>query len=591
MLMRQVAEAFQSLEATTKRGEMTTILAELFKQASAQEIDKLTYLLRGRLGPPFEAPEFGVAERLILVALSDVVGVPLDQVERLYKKKGDLGLVAEEALPEERSNLSLLEVYDTLWQVAAATGAGAQERKVRLISDLIKRSGGLEAKHILRMLQGRLRLGVGDATIMDGLSEAVGGDLGLRQQIERAYNLCSDLGFVARTLFTAGPVAVDQIGSRAEKPIMAALAERLPSPQEVIRKLGRVEAEPKYDGLRLQLHKESDHVRFFTRRLEDVTGMFPELAAAALRQITAKRAVLDGEAVVYNPETGEYLPFQVTVRRKRKYGIDEMETRYPLRYFAFDLMNVDDRDLTRESLLTRRELLTKLLRWRADDPIEVTESIMTDDAAELERYFQDQIQRGLEGVVVKRPDSTYQAGQRSFNWVKLKRAYRGELRDTVDVVIVGYLVGRGKRAKFGIGSLLAAVYDPEHDLFRTVTKIGSGLTEIGWMEMKSRLDEVARGDSKPARVDSLIVPDVWVEPAVVVEVLADEITRSPAHTCGKVGSEPGYALRFPRVVSLRLDKGPEDATTEREILDMYQMQRPQPIEQLPGADRPGAHAA
>ncbi|TAK37175.1 MAG: ATP-dependent DNA ligase [Chloroflexota bacterium] len=590
MLMRQVAEAFQSLELTSKRSEMTRFLADLFEQASAEDVDILVYLLRGRLGPPFEAPEFGVAERLILVTLSDAVAMPPCQVEALYKKKGDLGLVAEELLPQERSNLTLRDVYDTLRQVATATGAGAQERKIRLVSDLIKRSGGLEAKYILRMLQGRLRLGVGDATIIDGLSEAAGGDYGLRLQIERAYNLCSDLGFVARTLFTNGPTAVEQIGPRVEKPIMVALAERLPSPQQVINKLGRVEAEPKYDGLRLQLHKDHDRVRFFTRRLEDVTGMFPELASAALRQIRAERAVLDGEAVVYNPETGEYLPFQVTVRRKRKYGIAEMETRYPLRYFAFDLLSVDDRDLTRESLLTRREELVKVLRWRADDPIEVTENIITDDAAELERFFQDQIQRGLEGVVVKRPDSPYQAGQRSFNWVKLKRAYRGELRDTVDVVIVGYLVGKGKRAKFGIGSLLAAVYLPQQDKFRTVTKIGSGLTEVGWMEMKSRLDEL-RSERKPARVDSLIEPDVWVEPAVVVEVLADEITRSPMHTTGKVGSEQGYALRFPRVVSIRMDKGPEDATSEQEILEMYQMQQARPVEQPPDAGKPGKHAA
>jgi len=219
----------------------------------------------------------------------------------------------------------------------------------------------------------------------------------------------------------------------------------------------------------------------------------------------------------------------------------------------------------------------------------VTESILTDDAAELERFFQDQIQRGLEGVVVKRPDGTYEAGQRSFNWVKLKRAYRGELRDTVDVVIVGYLVGRGKRAKFGIGSLLAAVYDPGQDRFRTVTKIGSGLTETGWMDMKSRLDQL-HSESKPARVESLIVPDVWVVPSVVVEVLADEITRSPMHTCAKIGKDQGYALRFPRVVSIRLDKGPEDATTEQEILEMYQMQRVQTAEQTPGAG-PGKHAA
>ena len=571
MLMREVAKSFEALEATTKRGEMAKILGDLFRRAPKEDVGNIIYLLHGRLGAPFEAPEFGVDERLILLALVDATGIPLTQVESLYKRKGDLGLVGQELLPGERDGLDFREVYDTLREVAAATSASAHERKVAMVSDLIKRSGDLEIRYILRMLQGRLRLGVGDATMMDALSEAAVGDHSLRPKVERAYSLCSDLGYVAWTLLSAGSKALDRIGPQVGKPIMVALAERLPSPREIVRKIGRVEAEPKYDGLRLQLHKDDGRVRFFTRRLEDVTGMFPELAEAAVRQIRAERAVLDGEAVVYNPETEEYLPFQVTVRRKRKYRIAEMEMRYPLRYFAFDLLYADGQDFTRKPLIERRRKLEELLQWQSDDPIQPTESIMTDNPEELERFFRDKVQRGLEGIVVKRVDSIYQAGQRSFNWVKLKRGYRAELRETVDVVIVGYLVGKGKRAKFGIGSLLAAVYDQEYDRFRTITKIGSGLTEVEWVEMKRRLDEI-RTEGKPRRVDSIIEPDVWVEPKYVVEVLADEITRSPKHTCGKVGKQKGYALRFPRAVGFRWDKRPEDATTEPEVFSMYSMQ-------------------
>ncbi len=577
MLMGEVAKSFEALEATTKRGEMAEILGDLFRRASNEDVSKIIYLLHGRLGPPFEAPEFGVDERLILLALADATGLPHDEIENLYKRKGDLGLVGQELLPGERAGLDFREVFEALRKVAAATGASAHERKIAIVSDLIKRSGGLDAKYILRTLQGRLRLGVGDATMMDGLSEAVVRNHSLRPRIERAYNLCSDLGHVARVLLSAGPDALDRLGPQIGKPIMVALAERLPSPKEIVKKLGRVEAGPKYDGLRLQLHKDDERVRFFTRRLEDVTGMFPELAKAAVRQIGAKRAILDGEAVVYNPETEEYLPFQVTVRRKRKYGIAEMESRYPLRYFAFDLLHVDGQDLTQKSLAERRRRLERLLQWRSDDPIQLTESIVTDNAEDLEHFFQDQVQRGLEGIVVKRPDSTYQAGKRSFNWVKLKRGYRTELRETVDVVIVGYLFGKGKRARFGIGSLLAAVYDPENDRFRTVTKIGSGPTEAEWMDLKRRLDEI-RIAGRPRRVDSIIEPDAWVEPRDVVEVLADEITRSPKHTCGKVGKEHGYALRFPRMINFRWDKRAEDATTEQEILSMYRMQQASSVE-------------
>ena len=202
----------------------------------------------------------------------------------------------------------------------------------------------------------------------------------------------------------------------------------------------------------------------------------------------------------------------------------------------------------------------------------VTESITTSKAAELSKYFDRMIRQGLEGVVAKRPDAPYRAGARSYDWVKLKRAYQSTLRDTVDLVIVGYLKGRGKRATFGIGSLLAAVYDPKGDRYRTVAKIGSGLTDAAWKTLRTQLDRNTT-KTKPTNVDSLITPDVWVTPKVVLEVLADEISRSPRHTAGRVDGHPGYALRFPRVVGPRTDKAPSDATTEGEILDMFRLQR------------------
>jgi DNA ligase-1 len=201
----------------------------------------------------------------------------------------------------------------------------------------------------------------------------------------------------------------------------------------------------------------------------------------------------------------------------------------------------------------------------------VTEAITTDEPRRVQEYFDEMVQRGLEGIIAKRPDAPYQAGARGYDWVKLKRAYQSRLRDTVDLVIVGYLRGRGRRAALGIGSLLAAVYDPERDRYRTVAKIGSGLTEAGWKALRARLDrQASRG--RPRQVDSLIKPDVWVTPAVVVEVLADEITRSPRHTCGRQGETPGYALRFPRLIRERTDRRPADATTQSEVLDLFRRQ-------------------
>jgi DNA ligase-1 len=354
--------------------------------------------------------------------------------------------------------------------------------------------------------------------------------------------------------------------------VRPALAQRLPSAEAIVARLGKVQAEPKYDGLRLQLHRDGSRVWAFSRRLENVTGMFPDLAGALRRQTRMKRIILEGEAVVQIPETGEFLPFQVTMTRKRKTEIAAAIERHPLRLFAFDLLYAGRQSCLAWAQRRRSAELRKLIRSSVDDPIAVTEAISTASPVRLQAYFEEMVHRGLEGVMAKRPDAPYRAGARGYDWVKLKRAYQSRLRDTVDLVLVGYLRGRGKRAALGIGSLLAAVYDPGHDRFRTVAKIGSGLSERAWKDLRARLDRHASRD-RPRQVDSLITPDVWVTPTLVVEVLADEITRSPAHTCGKVAKAPGYALRFPRLVGERADKAPEDATTEREILRLHRLQR------------------
>lgn len=303
-----------------------------------------------------------------------------------------------------------------------------------------------------------------------------------------------------------------------------------------------------------------------------MTAAFPEIIADARTRVRARQVIVDGEAVGYQPRSGCFLPFQETIRRRRKHGVEAMETLYPLRYYVFDLLYVDGKDCTPLPLAARSRRLRQVVREELDGCLLLTPQQETEDAAELSRLFDELVGRGLEGVVVKRPDAPYHAGARRFNWAKLKRGYQTELADTFDVVVVGYDRGRGRRARFGIGSLLCAVYDPEQGLFRTVSRVGSGLTDEDWVRFRERLDE-ARVREKPARVDSQLVPDVWVEPRSVIEVIAGEITRSPRHTCGKVDRQPGYALRFPRVSRFRFDRRPEDATTEAEVLEMFGLQR------------------
>ncbi len=558
------------LEATTKRLEMTRILGELFQAAGPDEIAPIVYLTQERLGPNFEAIEFGIGEALAAAALAQATKQEREAIRALYKEKGDYGDVAQELLPKRSKGLEVSEVFDKLHDIATTSGEGTVEKKVSLLADLLRHMGAQEARYLLRIPMGRLRLGVGDVTVLDGLSWSVAGDKSLRPELERAYNLTSDLGLVARTFKKGGLKAIAKLSVTLGYPIRMELAERAKSAEDIIERLGRCALEPKIDGFRCQCHKDGDKVRIFSRNLEETTDMFPDIRQAVALQVKARTAIVEGEAIGYDPETGEFAPFQVTVQRKRKYGIEAMSTSLPLRLIAFDVLYLDGQDVTGETYTARHEKLQRLIT--GGDGLTVIENQITDQPHVVDDFFMSKIEAGLEGIVAKRLDSTYQAGARNFNWIKFKRAYQSHLRDTVDVVVIGYLRGRGQRAKFGIGALLGAIYDKKNDRFRSVGKVGSGLTDEEWPRLRELLDAI-RMEHKPARVDSQMIPDVWVEPKYVVEVQADEITRSPIHTAGQVGDEPGYALRFPRVVNfIRDDKSPEDATTETEILEMYQKQ-------------------
>ncbi|HEY7407898.1 MAG TPA: ATP-dependent DNA ligase [Gemmatimonadaceae bacterium] len=574
MLLFELADALERLEETRSRLTMVERVAELLSRSGRSERASIVYLLQARLRPDYEGIEVGLGEKLLVRALAEAYRVSEAAVRRRFRSSGDLGRVAESLAPgPARGRATVRRAYDTLLQIARTSGAGSLQKKMALLADLLRSVGGREAKLLVRIAQGKLRLGLGDQTILEAAALGAFGDRRKKKLLEHAYNVRSDLGNVVCLAFDKGERALARVGPELGVPVRPALAQRLPTAAAIITRLGSVHVEPKYDGFRLQLHRDGSRVWAFSRRLENVTPMFPELTAALRRQLRTRRAIIEGEAIAHNPETGEFQPFQVTMTRKRKTRVSEMAERYPLRLFTFDILYAGRRNCIPDPLRERARRLRKVLPFKEDSAVAVTESTIAKNAKELQAYFDDMIARGLEGVVAKRPDSPYQAGARGFDWVKLKRSYQSRLRDTVDVVLVGYLRGRGKRASLGIGSLLGAVYDPSHDRFRTVAKIGSGLSDAAWKQLRARLDEDATA-RKPARVESILTPDVWVEPRLVVEVLADEITRSPFHTCGKSGDAPGYALRFPRMLDgVRADKSPTDATTQREIIQMHKQQR------------------
>src|ERR1035437_7324440 len=564
---------FEKLEQVSSRLTLIEILSALFKETKKEEIEKIVYLLQGRLSPFFVQVEIGMAEKTVAQSIAIAYGTTKEDVLKLYQKPGDMGLVAEQLnsnLKLKTSSLTVKEVSEILTKIANTKGEGTVEKRQTLLSDLLKKLDSISAKHLVRIPLGNTRLGVGDPTVLDALATAKLGDKSKRKVLEQAYNRTSDLGLIAKTLWDKGLSGVEKLEVRVGAPIRSELCERLPTPEKVIEKMKEVDVQYKYDGFRVQIHKKGDEIRMFSRNLEEMTQMFPELTEAAKKQIKADSVILDSEALAYNPLSEEFLPFQETTKRRRKHNILEMVGKLPLKAFVSDVLYKNGKQLLDEPLKKRMEILKETI---TEDVVLIrTKNQTIKDAKALGILLEDAISKGLEGLVVKRLESPYEAGGRNFNWVKLKRHSSGELNDTIDCVILGYITGKGKRAEFGAGALLVGLYDDKKDEFVTVSKIGTGLTDEEWREVHKRADRI-KLNHKPARVNSQITPSVWITPQIVIEVLADEITRSPIHTAGKKSDEPGFALRFPRLVSFRsADKTAEDATSVEELIEMYKQQ-------------------
>lgn len=568
---------YDRIAATTKRLEMTDLLVQLFKQVPPTEIREVVYLTEGRIAPDYAGIELGLAEKLAIRVLVQVTGLEEAHVQALWKEKGDLGLVAEQAIRERRQAAltsappTVRKVFENLLVIAQAAGEGSQQTKIDRLAELLRDARPEEAKYIVRTVVGRMRLGVADMTIAAALAAA----FATKERaavVERAYNVSSDLGEVAAVLATKGIEGLAAVHLQVGRPILSMLCERIPTLQETFKRLGRCAFEYKYDGLRMQVHIAGNGVQIFSRRLENITGQFPEIVAAVHSAFTATDGIIEGEGVPVDPNTGDFLPFQeVSRRRGRKFDVDKMAADFPVTLHLFDCLLKDGEDLTTRTYEDRRQILKE--RIKEGDRIKFAEVLVTDDEDEAERFFQQAIECGCEGLVAKALDSTYEAGARGYKWVKLKRDYQAAMTDTVDLVVVGGLAGRGKRAGTW-GALLCAAYDKASDTFQTTCKLGTGFTDETLASFPGKFGPL-RLEHRHARVDSTMEADAWFEPRVVMEVLGSEITLSPVHTAAKgaVREGSGLAIRFPRFTGKwREDKRPEDATTVDELLQMYRRQ-------------------
>lgn len=574
MKFSKFAKYFEKLEATSKRLELVDILSKLFGEAGDDEIGKIVYLIQGRVAPFYEPVEIGMAESMVAQAIGRAYGQTKDEVIKLYRERGNIGLAALELAKKHKhsGDPTVEKVFSELLKIAQFTGKGTVEQKVSTLSDILKSLDPVSVKHVSNIPLGTLRLGIGDPTVLDALSIAKAGDKSLRPVLEDAYNKTSDLGYVAETFYKKGEKAVRETHLIVGKPIRPALAERLPNAEEAVKRLGDTfAAEPKFDGFRVAVHKDGDRVELFSRNLENMTHAFPDLVDAVVDEVHAKSVILEGEAIAFNPTTNEFLPFQETTKRRRKYEVEEMAKKLPLALFAFDVLYLNGKDVCEKPYHERRKLLESVLK-PTNAIVRIAEERIIHTPKDILEFFNEAISEGLEGLMLKKLDSPYKAGGRGFHWVKFKRSQSGELTDTVDCVLLGIYSGRGKRTEFGVGGLLVGVYDEKEDRFATISRIGTGLTDEEFRYV-DKIGKKLKVSHKPARVVAKAEPSYWVEPKVVLEVFADEITKSPMHTAGEDENGIGYALRFPRLVKFREDdKRPEDATTVEEIKKMYELQ-------------------
>lgn len=576
-------EVLLPLEDTSKKLVQTQALAQLLHTLPADDVAPAVYILLGQMGPLFHNPDFGFGIEMMLYALAQLEGEEREQailfgsdqalasathkddVKRRYKQLGDVGNLAEKICHQQgqdHSALTLREVWERLQQLTAMSGEGSQEEKIRFVAKLLSQLDPLGARYVARFIVGRLRLGFSDRTMLDALSWFVQGDKSMRPRLDEVYQRHPDVGAMAAAVVRGGMAQVEKLSVALGVPVLPALCDRLRSTEEMVQKMGEVYVEPKYDGTRLQIHYDARKktVQTFTRNLEENTWMFPELPEL-LAQLPVQSVVLDCEAVGYSPTTGELRPFQETIKRKRKHEVAATAAAIPLKFFVFDILLLDGVSLLRMPLMERRARLEKLFARGAGD-IVPSPSIRTDDPVKIRTYHKQQLHAGLEGIVVKQVQGAYEPGRKAFNWVKLKEAEgeKAKLADTLDVVVLGYYFGRGKRTQFGVGAFLVGVLDEERGTLATIAKIGTGLSDEQWRELKERADAVRRQGGAEVRVDvpEALQPDVIVPPHIVCEVAADEITISPVHSAG-------LALRFPRLVRFRDDKSVAQCTTLAEV--------------------------
>jgi DNA ligase-1 len=574
-----LVDSLYKMESTRKRLELTRFLVELFEKTPNEIISKIVYLIQGKLRPDFEGIELGVAERIAMRSISKSSGIPIKKIETEYRKGGDLGHAASIILEQKTQTTFLVEditverVYETLFKIAKLEGSHSQDMKMKYISSLLNDASPLEANYILKLLLGTLRLGVAENTVMDALAIAFSGDKDNRKILQHAYNVSSDLGKVAETIAIGGIEEVKKFKIILFNPIRPMLADRIKSEEEAIEKMGNAfAAEYKLDGERVQLHIEGEKMELFSRSLENISSYYPDIIEKIPKNIQVDNIIAEAEIVAINENTGEFLPFQELMHRRRKYKIEKAVTQYPITVNFFDILYCNGKSCLELNYKDRRKKLEESVK--EDNFAKYIPMSIVTNKNEIEDFMENSINAGSEGLMLKLLDKPYQAGSRGSHWLKLKREYQNELGDSLDLVVIGGFFGKGRRTG-SYGTLLLATYDEDEDAFTSICKVGTGFTDEDLDQLYQMLNPKVTIKKNP-RIISEMDADVWFEPELVIEVVASEITLSPIHKAAmdKIRKGAGLALRFPKFTGkIRVEKAVEDASTNEEIIALYKGQK------------------
>ena len=559
-----LAEAFEKLEHTPSYLKKNSVIVDLLKSTPAEEMERVVLLLLGKPWPAYVSKETGVGLQQLKKAIVQASGYSPPDVDKLMKQVGDLGEVAKQLSVKKKQvvlfteQLTVKKVFENIKQLPEITGEGSVDRKIASIAELLTSSTPLEAKFVVRTVIGDLRIGVAEGRLRDAIASA----FNVRPEVvEHAYMLTTDYSIVAKAVATGGEKGLEKLGVAVGHPVNPMLAQRAETIDEVLKRMkGKAAFEIKLDGIRVQVHKDGDKVSLFTRRMEDYTNMFPDLVDPLRQALKPKRAIVDGELVAIDKRTGKPMPFQEVLKRRRKYEIKQTIEQIPVELHLFDVLVSNGSVMLDESYVERRKMLEKIVKPVKGKVMVVKQQVLS-KSDEIKKFMNWAIEIGHEGLLAKDLEASYRAGRREFVWLKLK-----PMLETLDLVVVGGLYGRGKRAGF-FGSYVLAARDEKSGKFKTVTKCGSGYTDEDLKELTNLFKKIQL--KKPHEdVDIEIDCDAYFEPKIVFEMVYEEIQKSP-----ELKHTSTFGLRFPRYIRIREDRRAEEANTIKDVADMYERQQ------------------